>query len=160
MKRHMLEIFVLLALFGAYAVSATLLSAIGASVYQAESANIENNYDMRTGALYISEKVRQNDSIDSIRTDLVSGSDALVLTENKSGRRYEIWIYVYEGFLREILVPPESQFRLSAGQIIMPLKRIDAEINEAMLNITLTMPNSEIAVLRLFNRSAREVKSI
>ena len=153
MIRQISQTLIVLTLFGAYAVSAMILSAIGADIYSIGASNIENNYDMRTGALYLSEKIRQNDVENSIRIDQISGRDALVLTENKSGMGYESWIYVHNGYLREILLPPKSQFNPSAGQVIMPMKMIEADFNEQLLNITLYMTD-EITEISIYPRSS------
>ena len=156
MKRHTLQILLMLALFGAYTICALFLNLIGANVYSMEASNIENNYDMRTGVLYLSEKIRQNDVENSIRVDQVSGSDALVLTENKSGKGYETWIYVYGDSLCEILTPPRSTIKLSAGQVIMPVKSMRAEYKDQMLIITLYTMSNKTTELIIYPRSARE----
>ena len=67
-----------LALFGVFAVSALALVTIGADVYQHTVEDMGVNYESRTAVSYIMEKVRQNDTADSIfLTDLEKCSGAL-----------------------------------------------------------------------------------
>ncbi|MDR0571165.1 MAG: DUF4860 domain-containing protein [Clostridiales Family XIII bacterium] len=154
MRRYIADILIVLALFGAYAAGATLLSAIGAQVYTNEGEVISDNYDMRTGALYISEKARQNDAAGCVRLDRTAGGDALVLTENKSGKGYETWIYIHEGTLREIMIPPGGSPNVSDGQTIMPMERMDTSFEGDLLCVELRTISGEVSELKLLLRAA------
>ena len=70
-KHFIVDILFVLALFGVFAVSALALVTIGADVYQHTVEDMGVNYESRTAVSYIMEKVRQNDTADSIfLTDL------------------------------------------------------------------------------------------
>lgn len=70
-KHYIVDILFVLALFGVFAVSALALVTIGADVYQHTVEDMGVNYESRTAVSYIMEKVRQNDTADSIfLTDL------------------------------------------------------------------------------------------
>jgi hypothetical protein len=154
-RRHIIDILIVLALFGAYAAGAMLLSAIGADVYKGAAENMEENYDMRTGALYIAEKVRQNDIGGGVRLGQVTGGDALVLTENKSGKGYEMWIYVHDGELREILAAPGANIDLTAGQAIMPMAGMElGYVSDNLLRVRLTGAEGEVSEMDLSPRAA------
>jgi hypothetical protein len=153
-RRHIIDILIVLALFGAYATGAMLLSAIGADVYKRAADNMQENYDMRTGALYIAEKVRQNDVAGCIRLERISDGHALVLTENKSGMGYETWIYVYDGQLCEILAGGDADVQFSAGQAIMPMRKMELDfVSEAMLHVKLTSSEGGVSDINLSPRS-------
>ena len=65
-KHFIVDILFVLALFGVFAVSALALVTIGADVYQHTVEDMSVNYESRTAVSYILEKVRQNDTADSI----------------------------------------------------------------------------------------------
>ena len=68
-KHFIVDILFVLALFGVFAVSALALVTIGADVYQHTVEDMGVNYESRTAVSYIMEKVRQNDTADSIFPD-------------------------------------------------------------------------------------------
>jgi hypothetical protein len=154
-RRHIIDILIVLTLFGAYAAGAMLLSAIGADVYRGAAENMEENYDMRTGALYIAEKVRQNDISGGVRLGRAASGDALVLTENKSGKGYETWIYVHGGELCEILTAPGSSVDLAAGQAIMPMAGMELSyVSDNLLRVRLTGMEGDVSEMDLSPRAA------
>jgi hypothetical protein len=153
-----LDILIVLSLFGAYAVGAMFLSAIGANVYRDTAATMDENYGMRTGALYIAEKLRQNDVADGVRLDgIEGGGDALVLIENRTGEGYETWIYVYDGALREILTARGAAIPLESGQIIMPMEAMELErASGDLLRVSLTSAGGGVSNLSLSLRAVKE----
>ncbi|MDR0425202.1 MAG: DUF4860 domain-containing protein [Clostridiales Family XIII bacterium] len=153
-RRHIVDILIVLALFGAYAAGALLLSAIGADVYKGAAKNMQENYDMRTGALYIAEKLRQSDVAGCVRMGKVSGADAVVLMDSRPGMGYETWIYVHDGDLCEITAPPGAEVQFSAGQAIMPMRGMELElVSGRMLRIKLTSPEGNVSNVDLSPRT-------
>ena len=80
MKRHVVEPLLVLTLFFTYVAGALLLCVMGAGVYQRAADAMQSGYDRRTGALYLTEKVRQHDETAGVRVATLAESDALVLT--------------------------------------------------------------------------------
>ena len=81
-KHFIVDILFVLALFGVFAVSALALVTIGADVYQHTVEDMGVNYESRTAVSYIMEKVRQNDTADSIfLTDLENVPALCMLSE-------------------------------------------------------------------------------
>jgi hypothetical protein len=153
-RRHIVDILIVLALFGAYAAGAMLLSAIGADVYKGAAKNMQENYDMRTGALYIAEKLRQNDAAGCVRAGMVSGADAVVLQDSRPGMGYETWIYVRDGELCEITAPSGAEVQFSAGQAIMPMRSMELELVPGrLLRIKLTSPEGNVSDVDLSPRT-------
>jgi hypothetical protein len=109
------------ALFCVYTASAILLCLIGAEVYRNTANTMHHNFDERTSALYVAEKLRQNDINGSIRVDSVNGSDALVLVEKRSGRDFETWIFVQDRVLYEGVFAPDAEVDVALCQSIMPM---------------------------------------
>ena len=137
--RHTFELLLVLLVFCIFAVGSLFLSAAGANSYKETAAIMQTNYDLRTGVLYLTEKTRQNDVAGSISVRQFNGSDALVLTEQVTGRGFETWIFVYDGMLCEQMIASGAQIELSAIQNIMPMKSmiLSLDTTTQMLRIDL-----------------------
>lgn len=151
MKKHVTDVFVVLTLFFAYTASAMLLCAIGAGVYQRTADGMQKNYDMRTGVLYVAEKIRQNDVVGGLRIDQIQEKDALVLVDQTTDDKYETWIFVDEdGNLREAMVSPGNDVKGSDGYPIMPMKSMQLSIVDgSMLDVQLLTGEDELTSIRL-----------
>jgi hypothetical protein len=97
---------------------------LGANVYKGITENMTENYNVRTSILYITEKIRQNDTGGSVDIREVGGNDALVLTQEMEGKQYETWIFVDGGELCEVLVSQGTEVTPGFGQPIMELKEL------------------------------------
>ncbi|MCL1847808.1 MAG: DUF4860 domain-containing protein [Coriobacteriia bacterium] len=130
MKRYSLDLVVVVTLFCVYAACALMLCVIGAQVYRGTADTMRMNYDSRTSVLYVAEKVRHNDLADSVRTDSVGGNDALVLTERRSGRGYETWLFVQDGMLYEGVFAPGATVDIKLCQPILPLEEMTVSMTQ------------------------------
>ena len=101
-KGHVVDFLFTLALFCVFAASALMVVVIGANVYRQTVRGMDSNYDSRTSLTYLTEKVRQNDAANAVTIRSVGDSPALVLSQQAGERIYETWIYVYDGYLREL----------------------------------------------------------
>lgn len=128
-RKYSLDVVVVVVLFGIYAVCAVLLCMIGANVYHNTADSMARNYDNRTGALYVAEKIRQNDVAGVISTDSVDGSDALVITEQRSGQGYKIWLFVKDGTLYEGFFAPDVAPDPALCEEIMPMRSLTINRN-------------------------------
>lgn len=126
-NHHIVDIIFVLSLFCVFAVMALFVVVLGANVYKSINSNMTSNYNSRTSVAYITEKVHQSDTPGSVKISELSGSDALVLTQELEGQTYETWIYIYEGQLSEVLVKQGRDPSPSAGQTIMELAALDLE---------------------------------
>ncbi len=132
-KKHTADIFFVLSLFCLYTLSSLFLSVIGANIYERNVDVSETNYNIRTSALYLTEKARQSETAGSIRVDRFGETDALVLSREVSEQIFETWIYVDDGHLCEVLVPAGTEVIPGIGQKIMPLARIDLALSDVNL---------------------------
>ena len=134
-KRRSFEVLLVLIVFGVYAIGSLFICTVGATTYRDVTVGMQSNYDLRTGVLYLAEKTRQNDIAGAVRVEQYQGADALVLTEQRTGKGYETWIFVYEDKLCEVLIAPGSINELSVSQLqsIMPMKSMRLTLDEANL---------------------------
>ncbi len=132
-KQHITDIVFVLSLFCVFAVLALFIVVLGANVYQNISAGMSSNYNARTSVSYVTEKVRQNDYMGDVRVGDVDGADALVLTSSAGGSRYETWIYVYGGELKELTVKEGTAVSPGDGQSIMELSGMELDLERESL---------------------------
>ena len=136
MSKKIDTVFVL-ALITLFAATAFMLVLIGAKQYRYVTDSMNENYEDRTVSSYLTEKIRQNDTKDSISIVTLEGTTALSLVTTEDDFRYITYIYFYEGVLRELVVTENSVFTLSSGQEIMELQAFSPElVNNSLLRIT------------------------
>lgn len=157
-KHFVVDILFVLALFGVFAVSALTVVTIGADVYQRTVQDMSRNYDTRTAVSYLTQKVRQADCLlpdgtPGVSLSRLSGCPALVLTEDIDGEAYCTWLYLHDGFLRELCIregtsPGEDV--LSAGQKILALSSLTlAQPEDNLLTVTMTLADGSSRELSL-----------
>ncbi len=133
------ELIFVLGLFGFYTLCALFLAITGANVYQKNVEATEFNYTFRTTVLYITEKVRQAESIDSVTIETLDQSDALVLSRDFDGTKYNTWIYVEDGFLKEVLLAENMTVAHNIGQKIIPAQDMELSMSQnSLITIKLT----------------------
>jgi hypothetical protein len=116
-----METAFVLALFTMFAVTAFLVVLIGAKQYQSTADSMNQNYEVRTAASYLEEKVRAGDSAGAVNATTLSGTPALAIQSEEGGNIYTTYIYYYDGSLRELFVTDSSVFSLDSGQKIIEL---------------------------------------
>lgn len=140
-SRHIVDILFVLALFGVFAASALMLVTIGANVYKQNIANMSANFTKRTAYSYITEKLRQNDTADAVSMGELDGTEALVLSQEMDGVTYITYLYLYDGYLKELYVRKGSftgSDLLSAGQNILALSSFSMEpLSHDLIKLTL-----------------------
>ncbi|MGI6579183.1 MAG: DUF4860 domain-containing protein [Saccharofermentanales bacterium] len=139
-ERDTAEILFVIALFFLYTICTLLLSVMVADAYSRGAERSERNYNMRTSVLYLTEKVRQTTSAaGEISVRQTGEGDALVLGMLIESEQYETWIYVEDGYLREVLLLQGADVSPGIGQKIMPLSSLVLELGpEGLLRISVT----------------------
>jgi hypothetical protein len=155
-KRHSLDLVIVVALFFVYATCALFLCVIGAEVYRETAQTMQHNYDQRTSVLYVAEKLRQNDLEGCVRVDEVGGTAALVLVEKRSGRDYETWLFVQDKILYEGLFAPDATIDPKLCQPIMPMNALTIEQGataNGFFSATFHTVDDQVTSIRLWLRS-------
>lgn len=134
--QHIVDILFVLALFAVFAASALMLVIIGANVYQRTVTNMDTHYEERAACSYLTEKLRQNDRADAVSVGALEDVPALVMTEEINGEFFCTYLYLYDGYLKELFVRRDSfagSSLLAAGQNILPLEDFQIEETAAGL---------------------------
>ncbi len=156
-ERHFIvDILFVLALFAVFTVSALMLVTIGSEVYRHTVDDMGSNYDTRTSVAYITEKIRQNDTFsadnstftsENISISTLAGEPALMLTQNYNDETYCTYLYLHNGYLKELFMKSGSYLgedMLSAGQTIMELSEFTMEqVSDNLFSIQLAAPKGE-----------------
>lgn len=156
-NRHVVDVLFVLALFGVFAASALLLVTIGAGVYKQTVSNMEQSFTDRTSYAYVVEKIHQNDIYDAIEIGELEGVPALVLTQNMGESQFCTYLYLYDGYLKELFTRKGSYAGtdiLAAGQNIMPLSGFSLEMaSENLIQLTIDTGNGSAVTLYTALRS-------
>lgn len=152
-RTFIVDILFVLALFGVFAFCAMALVTVGADVYRHTVEDMSSNYEVRTGISYLTEKIRQNDSSKG-GAELTEfyGETALRLTQAIDGETYYTYLYLHEGYLKELFVKKGLSLggdAQAAGQNILELESLKLEwAADNLLSIQMTAKNSrEMQVL-------------
>lgn len=159
-RRFIVDILFVLALFGLFTVSALILVTVGAETYQNTVENMDRNYETRTSVAYLTEKLRQNDSMDSISLSALSGEPALMMTQEINGKNYSTWLYFYDGYLKELLMLQDGNLgtdTLDAGQNIMKLSGLTlTEMSDHLFSMELVTANGEAHQIYVSSHCTKE----
>ena len=132
---HRLHTLVILILFLVFALSSVSVLMYGTKVYKSVTEKTDENYSLRTGLIYLSNKIKAADK-SSIYMDTYQKVDMLVIPEEIEGQMYETRIYCYNGQLREIFTDVENDIPLDGGLYITDMKNLTiSEKNKGLLEI-------------------------
>ncbi len=118
-KKHTIDILFVLILFGAFAISALMLVIMGSTVYSHTVDNMEGNFDNRTSYAYITEKFRQSDRKNAISVEEINDNSSFVFTEEINEEIYHTYLYIHEGYLKELFLKDNTSLPLKAGNKIL-----------------------------------------
>lgn len=121
-QRHMIDFLFPVALFFVFALSALTVILLATRIYQSTTENSSLNYTSRTSLSYISEKIHQHDSKDTVSLGSFDGCDALVFRQETGDAVYYTYIYSYQDELKEIFIKDGAETNASAGQTILKIK--------------------------------------
>lgn len=132
---HRLHTLVILILFLVFALSSVSVLMYGTKVYKSVTEKTNENYSLRTGLIYLSNKIKAADK-SSIYMDTYQKVDMLVIPEEIEGQMYETRIYCYNGQLREIFTDVGNDIPLDGGLYITDMKNLTiSEKNKWLLEI-------------------------
>ncbi len=164
-KHFIVDVLFVLALFGVFTLSALMLVTIGSEVYRRTVDDMGTNFETRTSVAYITEKIRQNDyllpedfdtSFENVSISTLSGEPALMLTQNINSEIYCTYLYLHDGYLKELFMKSDSYLGdspLEAGQNIMELSSFTMEqVQNNLLALELTTPKGETHKIFLSTR--------
>lgn len=152
-RSHGTDFLFTLALFSVFTASALLVTLLGANVYRRTIQGMDQNDNSRISLTYVAEKIRQHDTKDSVQVQTLEGRPALVLGQTtQSGKRYETWIFIDDGYLKEILVPQGTVPKASEGQSIKQQADFSVSKEGRLLTLTMTGADGQKEQMQLYLR--------
>lgn len=107
----------------------------GARVYKGLTGQGQADYDRRTCLQYLSTKLSQSTSPESITLRQFGTGDALFLTESIDGREYVTRIYCHNGWLMELFSVNADGFAPEDGEKILPLDSLYVTQSAGLLTL-------------------------
>lgn len=140
-KKHSIDVFFVLCIFLAFALSLSGLLIVGARTYQSITKNTEDNYQLRTSLLYVSNKIKAFNEDGMVYKGEFNGTDALFMKENIDGISYITKIYAYEGELYELFSEADNDLDAVSGTKITDVESFEVtEVKNNLLKITVKSP--------------------
>ena len=118
----------------------------GARVYRGLTEQGRFDYDSRTCLQYLSTKLAQAPSPDSVSIRQFGDSDALFLIETIEDREFVTRIYCHGGWLMELFSVNSDSFAPEDGEKILPLHRLSISQKGSLLTL---LADSGEAILTL-----------
>ncbi len=132
-EKPIVDILFILALFCAFLVSALFIILFGAKIYRSTVSDMDTNFTSRTSLSYITEKMRQHDSVGGAEVRFIDEQPVLVLTQVQDDVNYCTYLFSHDGYLKEITAKDNFMFDFSGGQNILALTDFSAtEINDSL----------------------------
>lgn len=154
--KHQIDGIAALLLFSIFAVCILSVLLSGADAYRRLTQRDLASYDRRTCLQYLSARVRQADSQDSVTVEDFDGVSALRLAD---GQGYYTWVYYYEGAMMELYSSGDDGLTPADGEPIMAVQQLDFSLEQHLLTIETTDMQGNQDTLLLSLRSGEEAVS-
>ena len=126
-NKSIVDFLFILALFGAFAITALFVVLFGARIYNSTVTNMKTNYEKRTAMSYITEKIRSHDYTGGADVSDVGSYDSseehsvLKLYQVEGDKRYVTYLFVSDGYLKEFTAEESYDFNYNAGANILAI---------------------------------------
>ena len=137
-QHHMDGLFVLLS-FGVFAVCVLLVLLTGADVCRSQTERDQAAWSRRTGAQYLTAKLRHADEAGAIGFSGGDGAlwyDTMDLREEIGGETYVTRVYCYDGYIRELFTVDGGVYAPEDGEPVMAAQELrfgwDGELVQAV----------------------------
>ena len=127
-KNRIVDMFPIL-LFLIFTLSALGIVTLSVQIYKNIVERAEGRFDTGTAAAYLSEKFRNHDADGNIVISDFQGNAAVMIEESVKEVPYVTYIYVYDGYLRELYTEKARLSGCSAadGSSILPMGSMEIQ---------------------------------
>jgi hypothetical protein len=148
-REHSVDTLFMLLLFGLFALLLLLLLLFSAKGQKASVSGLDEQNNLRTAMSYLTGKFRQHDDADSVFTGKIEDTDALCFTDTVSGRTFDTYIYLDEGYLKEVYTAAGRTPTKAMGTPLCSLEDFSVEETEGLYHICLVDANGRQGELYL-----------
>lgn len=154
--RWIADLVCICAILGIFAVSALVLANVGMKVYKNIAVSNLENFEIRTSLLYISNKIKQSDSVECISIKQKDNIKLLSLIEKNDGNEFETLIYHYNGRLYELYHENNEDYSFTDGMEVMNIENFGIEmIRDNILRVNASNHKGESQSMILMLRAGR-----
>lgn len=140
-RRHVVDLLFPLALFFVLAVSAVALVILASGQYSQQVTDSNATFSNSTALSYVTEKIHQNDENGNISLGTFDGQESLIISQTYNEQTYITYLYLYEGYLRELFIQKDVQAAASDGRKILEVQ--DFSFEESQPGIILLTCSSD-----------------
>ena len=138
-RSHVIDLIFPLAVLFVFAASSLVVLILSVHIYTGQTEQSESHYRTDTPLSYVEEKIRQNDVAGSITVMTLDGTECLALKNSSDGIDSTTYLYVSDGWLKELFVRDDTDVSLNAGKNIIEVSDFKvAELNNGLYRITIT----------------------
>lgn len=123
-QQHSIDILFLLVIFLLFAFSGATLLVLATHFYQSTVARSEENSDARVAVAYVREVLHQNDSSEQSSIAEFDGTPCLKIPQEEG---YVLYLYYYDGELKELYTKEDAVVSAASGQKILELQSFALE---------------------------------
>ena len=138
-RSHVIDLIFPLAVLFVFAASSLVVLILSVHIYTGQTEQAEAHYRTDTSQSYVEEKIRQNDVAGSISVMTLDRTECLALKNSSDGINSTTYLYVSDGWLKELFVRDDTDVSLNAGKSIIEASDFKvAELNNGLYRITIT----------------------
>lgn len=142
-QKHVIDFLFPAALFFVFAASALAVVLFAASSYQKTAAASDQNYGLRTALDYVTEKIRQGDTVGAVSVGEFYGHESLIIRQSYEDQACLTYIYEDSGYLKELFIREGAQASASAGTEIVKIRSFDISREKNCYRFSCEMPDGE-----------------
>jgi|GEM_PF-421176 len=140
-ERHSTDMLFVFLVFAVFLLSSVLLITLGTNEYRRILTGMARNDNTRIAEAYLTQKIRRVRAENAVTEGSVDGSPALLLKEEIGGRPYVTWLYVRDGYLRELITEEgRTGFLPEVGQPILPASALEFSFPSPSLLLVRVIP--------------------
>lgn len=122
--KHIVDLLFPIALFFVLTASCILLVLLSSNVYTNTVLSSETSYESRTVLSYLTKKIHQNDQNGAVHIIKFNDIDSLAIENQYGDQTYVTYVYVYDGYLRELFTQKGLEFSADTGKKILPIHNL------------------------------------
>ena len=137
-----------------FGVTLLLSLAAGAGVYRRVESRVEESAQSRVSLSYVTARIHAYDQAGMVETGSFGEGGAIFLYEEIDGSVYETILYVYGGYLMEMLCEKGGEMPPEFGEAVSPARAMTVtEPREGLLRLALTQPDGQVRSADVYVRS-------
>ena len=137
-----------------FGVTLLLSLAAGAGVYRRVEDRVEESAEERVSLSYMTARIHACDQAGMVETGSFGEGGAVFLYEELDGSVYETVLYVYGGWLMEMLCEKGGELPPEFGEAVSPARALAVtQPREGLLWLSLTRPDGQVCSAGVYVRS-------